>query len=519
MSCLARNYQFYALCAIITIGTLLRVFAGANSELRFDELISLELVSGIQSPGGILFTLHHDNNHPLASLFIFLIGAKKYTPGIWYRTIPILSSLLSLILLSRILLKRAENYLPAMLGTAIFSSSLLSITLSSEIRGYSFAASAALVAFFLHYSRKDIIGIVGFNLACCAGFLSHATFILFFVAMGIADLLMLIKIRVHRLRGTVTGDTCRNPPQKEEFLEILRWDGDTSFVDNQNNAFLFICGRYLFSSLFLIALYIVFYRNLPPVSAPLTPWRDTVASTLSLSIGGPWISMISRPIYVTVWLYAGAGSWLLIQSLLHTIQFRSHRLHLILIIIILPLLAVLLLSPQAIAERYLYLPVIFSFLLFAEFLAFLMSKGGWRRLLGITITTLILSGNVLHSGCFILYGKGRMHDLIKYCKENLDTPASPLIIAGDHYLRIGLPLKRIAEEYPDLKIRYSELVVDQDHEISAEWIISHYVDRAYSPPLKWQSPHGETFYLVKIFSNYSLNSWPLFLYRKSKTGN
>lgn len=484
MSLLLRTLHYYALYSLITIGTILRVISGANSELRFDELISLELISRILSPWEILFTLHHDNNHPLASLIIFFIGVRKYYPGICYRAIPILSSLISAILLALILIKRAKSPLPAIIGSALFSSSLLSITLSSEIRGYSFSASAAFFAFFLHYSsRRDIFSITGFNLICCIGFISHATFILFFTALGTADLLLIL---------------LKSPNE------------------NRKNSLLLVCERYAFPGLFLIVLYLIFYKNLPPVSAPLTPWLDTVASTLSLSIGGPWISLISRPIYIIVWMYAGAASLILIQSLRYTVQFRSHILHLLFIILIMPFIAIVSLSPQAIAERYLYLPVLFSFLPVSEFLVYLMPKSGWKRFGGFAITTLILGGNLIHSGCFLLYGNGRMHDLIKYCEENSETKDSPLQIAGDHYLRIGLPLKRLTEEYPNLQIHYSELIADRNHEISADWIISHYVDRAYIPPPIWQSPHGEKFYLVRTFPNYSLNSWPLFLYRKTK---
>jgi hypothetical protein len=391
----------------------------------------------------------------------------------------------SLILFALILTKRAKSNLPAFLGTAILTSSLLSITLSSEIRGYSFAASAALLAFFLHYSNNNPIGIIGFNLICCIGFVSHATFILFFAAMGIADFLLLL---------------------------------NTSTTEKRRRVFILLCEHYVGPSLSLIVHYIIFYRYLPPVSAPFTPWLDTVASTLSLSIGGPWISIISRPIYIVVWLYAGAGSWLLIQSLRHTVIFRPHRLHLVLIIVITPLLAILILTPQAIAERYLYLPVIFSLLPIAEFLSTLIFSCGWRKCIGMTLTTFILSGNVIHSAYFLLYENGRMRELINYCQNHRENPDSPLMITGDHYLRIGLPLKRLAAESPDIKIHYSELAAEQNNKISADWIISHYVDRAYSPPLQWKSPHGETFYLVKNFPNYSLNSWPLFLYRKSTAG-
>jgi hypothetical protein len=387
------------------------------------------------------------------------------------------------VLLSLILKKRTRNALPALLGAALFSSSLLSITLSSEIRGYSFAASSALLVFFLHYSRKDLIGIIGFNLACWAGFLAHATFILFFAAMGAADLILL---------------------------------QTTSPTETRRREFYLFCGRYVCPSVFLIVLYTIFYRHLPPVSAPLIPWLDTVASTLSLTVGGPWISMISRPIYIATWIYAGIGTWVLTQSLRQTVLFRPHLLHLLLIIIVMPFLAILFVSPQAIAERYLYLPVIFSYLIVAEYLLSLISTRGWKRFWGVTIITLTLGGNIVHSGGLILFGNGRMHDLIKYCEENRRTKDSPLMIGGDHDLRIGLPLRRIAAEYPDLKIQYLEQITNQTNEVPAEWIISHYVDRAYIPPTKWQSPHGEIFYLVKAFPNYSLNSWPLFLYRRSK---
>ncbi len=477
-----RSFQYYALPSIILCGILLRIAAAANTELRFDELISLDLVSVIQSPWNILLTLHHDNNHPLASFVIFVVGVGKYTPAIWYRVAPILSSLFGMALFFLILKKRANSSLPALIGVALFSSSLLSITLSSEIRGYSFAATSALFAFFLHSSRRDLLGAIGFTVASCIGLLAHATYILFFTAMGVADLI------------------------------LLQWSTTTQ---NQRKDFSVFCGRYGCSSLFLILVYIVFYRHLPPVSAPIIPWNDTVASTLSLTFGGPWISMISRPIYLAVWIYAAIGAWVLGNSLRKTVLFRPDHLHLLLIIIVVPFFAILIICPQAIAERYLYLPVTFSYLVIAEYLVSLILNDGWKRYWGITIMTLILGGNLAHSACFAFFGTGRMHDLIQYCHENRQTINSPLLIGGDHDLRIGLPLKRIAAEYPALAITYVEQITHQTNEVSAEWIISHYIDRAYIPPLRWRSLHGEEFSLVKTFPNYSLNGWPLFLYRSS----
>src|SRR6188768_1399252 len=71
---------------VILGGVGLRI-AAATTNLWHDEVWSLWLLHGVRSPTEILTAVHHDNNHPVNSLFLYVIGER----GSWlvYRLLSI----------------------------------------------------------------------------------------------------------------------------------------------------------------------------------------------------------------------------------------------------------------------------------------------------------------------------------------------------------------------------------------------------------------------------------------------
>ena len=82
-----RPWRFLTLLAGVTAGAVLRVWAACD-DFWLDEIMSLGLAQGISHSWEIL-TLHHDNNHILNTLYLFLIGQQQN--WVWYRILSVVT--------------------------------------------------------------------------------------------------------------------------------------------------------------------------------------------------------------------------------------------------------------------------------------------------------------------------------------------------------------------------------------------------------------------------------------------
>jgi len=91
-----------ALGALVTLGAALRV-ALARGDLWLDELWSLSFARQITWPWEVLTALHHDNNHPLNTLALFLTVklAGAHAAPVVYRLLPLAAGIAAIPLLFR----------------------------------------------------------------------------------------------------------------------------------------------------------------------------------------------------------------------------------------------------------------------------------------------------------------------------------------------------------------------------------------------------------------------------------
>ena len=148
-----------ALAALVTLGAALRV-ALARGDLWLDELWSLSFARQITWPWEVLTVIHHDNNHPLNTLALFLTvkpaGAhaapvvyRLLAAGRWHRDDS--SALLDGVAQTTIPLARTRAWIAATLCACSF----LAVVYSSEARGYALAALFAVLAFAMVRTRDD----------------------------------------------------------------------------------------------------------------------------------------------------------------------------------------------------------------------------------------------------------------------------------------------------------------------------------------------------------------------------
>jgi hypothetical protein len=167
---------------LVIAGIALRVAASAT-ELWQDEIWSLWLLHDLASPIQILTSIHHDNNHPINSLFLYLLGDHR--DCLTYRLLSLVTGTASILLAGVIALRR--SLLEALTTMILFSASFLMVLYSSEARGYMPAVFFALLAFWAARGYRDRGGLLGpllFGLSVVLGFLSHLTFLFTYLALA-----------------------------------------------------------------------------------------------------------------------------------------------------------------------------------------------------------------------------------------------------------------------------------------------------------------------------------------------
>ncbi|MDA1208903.1 MAG: hypothetical protein O2904_02625 [bacterium] len=170
---------------ILFIGIALRI-AGIQDELSIDEIWSIAHVDARTSPWSI-FTMHHDNNHYLYSLYLWLLGSK--TSVLLIKLPGILSGLLLPCVMTWWARKRSiyEGLVMAILS----STSFLLISLSAFARGYAPMLLFGFLAYIVmmhHLKRPTIRTALLYGVTMSIAILWHLTVIHLFVALGILSI-------------------------------------------------------------------------------------------------------------------------------------------------------------------------------------------------------------------------------------------------------------------------------------------------------------------------------------------
>ena len=174
------SMYYFVIFAIILLGAALRAPALFDA-FWVDEVWSLKIAQSVSSPLEIFTSIHHDNNHMLNTLFLYLLGDQSQ----WfiYRFPSFLFGMGSIVLAGIIAHRRGQW--EAATAMLLFSFSYPMILYSTEARGYSPAVFFALLAFLLinHYrNTTQWRHIVLFWGTTVLGFLSHLSFAIVYLA-------------------------------------------------------------------------------------------------------------------------------------------------------------------------------------------------------------------------------------------------------------------------------------------------------------------------------------------------
>lgn len=453
---------------LILVGAgAVRIAAGLDG-LWLDEIWSLGLASRASSPWDILTGLHHENNHYLNTLWIWLLGLQPN--WILYRLPAMIAGVAATAFAGSIGWRRSP--LAALLAMLLAATSYLLIHYSSEARGYSYAVCSALAC--VDFQERMFRGarwrsVLGTLLSAVAGILSQPVFLAFYGALLLWS------------AGKLWfGGRSMRPLRK-------KW-----------------CLAHGPALLFFVWLYEVDLWQVINGGGPIYPLGEVVAQTLSLAIGGPDTG---------AGIAAGAACASLLYLAALAVLWRRDRdwcILSMLTVIVMPTVLMVATGRREVYPRYFLIPVAFLQLTMALAVAAFDARGRLGRILtGILLGCLVL-GNGLHTFRLLNLGRGGYFPLMADLVEL--TPGSEINVGSDHDFRNETVLAFYSQYLPATK-RLVYFPRDQWPAAGPDWLLLHFLDREVEPQLELGDVVGHHYRLERFYPYAGLSGWNWALYR------
>ena len=468
-----RGSPFYLTAGCVVLGAALRLLA-TRTDFWLDEIWSWKIATRvIHSPLQALTRpeAQSDNNHPLNTVFMYLIGPDAPFPV--YRLLAVISGIGAIVLAARIMGRhsRVSGVVAAML--LAFSYPL--IVYSSEARGYAPMVFFALLAFdtmdrYLQRPRLPLAAL--FGVACVLGLLAHLTFLQCYLSLAIYSVFTLRRYR---------------RPARQIAVDVLR--------------------LHAIPLLSIMALYLIFMRHLTIGGGNTVPLSTTIASVLSLLIGGP------EGAKSTALIAASA-----IAAVLGLFARRRSEWFIFFLIAVIgaPVLFVVLQlyflgANETIFPRYFLAPFTFALLLLSVGLAELLKNPGWLRGAGAAVLSAMLIGNAYSIGRFLIDGRGHYSQAVRYMAEQSPGPVITITTDTENEFRTRMLLEFYARSLPPGK-RFGFNQPMSGAIAAPQWII---INTQESNP--WMPEIRATESIVYSFDRqfpyFGLSGWSWQLYR------
>ncbi len=178
--------RFISLCTWLAFLVFsIVIVSAARGDLWFDEIWSLSLARKAKTIADVFIRLHHDNNHPLNTLFLYCMGDQKGL--IVYRLLSVLAGLGSLLLAGHVA-RRDWGHTEALCSMVFMGSSYPLLIYFSEARGYAlaiFLGLASYAALGLPRERNSWKQVALFWSTSVLGILAHASFVMLSLAFAL----------------------------------------------------------------------------------------------------------------------------------------------------------------------------------------------------------------------------------------------------------------------------------------------------------------------------------------------
>jgi hypothetical protein len=423
--------------ALFVLAAAVRI-AAARGDLWFDEIWSLSFARELDAPWEVLTRIHHDNNHPLNTLALYLTlkAAGAHAWPIAYRLLSLVSGIAIIPCLCWLERRPADrgSYARGWFVAVASGLSFLALVYSSEARGYAPAALCAVVAFAI--ARRHEVPFtrnrrLAFALACALGVLSHLTFV--FVYAGLAAWTL---VRARRAQSIAWRDWIA-----VHMLPAACFVGD----------------------------YLVDVRKLSYGGGPPFRIAEVVARTLSLAVNGP-AAGASRN------LAAGVTAAIVLVGIADLYARKDDEwVFFATAVLLAPVSVLLLYRARYLDPRYFFVLMPFFWMLAARSLARVWTRGIAGRVAAASFAGLYVAGGVAHAAPFLRYQRGDYAAAVATV-ANLSA-LSPITIGGDQDVRNRMVLDYYGEALPR-ECRLTYVPADAWNRRGPEWFVTHQFEDA-----------------------------------------
>ncbi len=459
---------------VLALAATVRIWA-AMDEFWLDEIWSLLDFAGRARSPAEVFLCHHDNNHYLVTLWMYLLGPLQAN---WpmYR-IPSIAAGIGTVALAAQYARRWGT-VAAAAAAVLTATSFYLITYASEARGYAlegFFALAALLALDRFLATRTIASNLVFVAAAILGTLSHLTFVTFFLVMLIWTAFTLYK------RGESWPRLARVLAQLS--IPVL---------------------------LFFVALFLVDVRYMVLGGGTSQSIRHVVVNALALEVG-----FVSKSVWLLVSVALAVVVTLLTAIALLWRDKSDLWLLFLLAVFVAPGIAVTLAQPEFLYERYFYLSVLMGLLLLSYLAARIWRVGLGGRVAACAGIALLVAANAIPTSRFLLVGRGQFTSLLEYVADH--TPEREISLASDgRRTRAVVYTQFYARYLKDRRIRFEELKPEMKH--LPEWMMLGSGDQPYLAPAGYEAMEGRGQYrLVHVFPHSGLSGMSFALYHLSES--
>jgi hypothetical protein len=483
-----RRRQYAIALAILIAGFAAIRFACLFNDLWLDEIWSVWSVGQIRSPWEIFSRLHGDNNHPLNSLFLYVLAPAKSE---WTYRLLSWSTGSATVALAALVGRRQFRSLhpgePAgraegagLVEAVLMGASYVMVLYSSEARGYAPAVFFGMLAFYAllrdpgqGWSRWTAT----YWLAAALGLLSHAVAVQILIAGAGYSAALALR----------SADPWRN-----RFARLALW--------------------HFPPGVFFCFYYVLILRPLIPggstfLGAAHAPLRNLWTAVAAYSLGFP----VSVGFSVTLPILLLIG---LVPLVLIWRRDRALGVFYALEVFATPAIGLFSGAEPVLFARFFIMSIAGLLLLAGYLLARAGTQGPWTPAAGMAALALFLVGNGVHIGRLLEYGRGQYVAALRYVVGR--TPTEVVTVSTDF------------SEFRNIMVisHFSKVAAGRLHSIQylpsrrwrppgPQWLFVERLDNEPPAPDPMVDSFGITYRLERVFPHAALSGWDWFVYRNT----
>lgn len=406
------------------VGGALRLWA-SQTDPWLDEVWTFRLLPRMLAASDVLFELHHANNHPLNTLFLYWLGDGG-ADFWWYRLHTMAAGLGTIVLAVVIAARRGAA--EAAFAAVLFATSFIAIHHASQARGYALMLFGALGAFYAlqrHHEKPSAASALAYGAAIAWALLSNLYALTVLIGLSLWSAARAVE-HYGGLRAAVW------PLVRLHALPALVFAG--------------------------IAW--VFY--LPGLTGTqfTTNHYGILVQAFSLVLGGPFTGRIAEAL-----LWVGLFAFGLGMIALRRDRDREWLAY-ALVIAVAPALVILVSQPRALFVRFFAAGEMFLLLLIAIVFGGWFRRGWPGKLAALALAAAMIYGNLQHVDRLISAGRGRYLAASRYMAH--ESFGSEVWIASDHAFGTAMMLQFYDRFVPEASLRFIEL---EDPARAPEWFV------------------------------------------------